>query len=82
MLIAAPLALSAQAATGTIRGKVTEASSGRGLTDAQIQVVGTRVGALSQASGEYVLSAVPVGARVVQIRRIGFQPVNDRRQPR
>ncbi len=76
MLIAAPLALSAQAATGTIRGKVTEASSGRGLAEAQIQVVGTRVGALSQASGEYVLTAVPVGARVVQIRRIGFQPVN------
>jgi TonB-dependent SusC/RagA subfamily outer membrane receptor len=76
MLLAAPLALNAQAATGTIRGKVTEASSGRGLAEAQIQVVGTRVGALSQTSGEYVLTAVPVGARVVQIRRIGFQPVN------
>jgi TonB-dependent starch-binding outer membrane protein SusC len=75
-LLAAPLALQAQAATGTIRGKVTEASSGRGLADAQIQVVGTRVGALSQASGEYVLTGVPAGARVVQIRRIGFQPVN------
>ncbi|MDZ7631117.1 MAG: TonB-dependent receptor plug domain-containing protein [Gemmatimonadaceae bacterium] len=70
------MALVAQAATGTIRGKVTEASSGRGLADAQIQVVGTRVGTLSQASGEYVLTAVPVGARVVQIRRIGFQPLN------
>jgi TonB-dependent starch-binding outer membrane protein SusC len=75
-LLAAPLALQAQAATGTIRGKVTEASSGRGLADAQIQVVGTRVGALSQASGEYVLTGVPAGARVVQIRRIGFQPVS------
>ena len=76
LLLAAPLALNAQAATGTIRGKVTEASSGRSLADAQIQVVGTRVGSLSQASGEYVLVGVPVGARVVQIRRIGFQPVN------
>jgi TonB-dependent starch-binding outer membrane protein SusC len=76
LLFAAPAALTAQAATGTIRGKVTEASSGRSLADAQIQVVGTRVGTISQASGEYVLTAVPVGARVVQIRRIGFQPVN------
>lgn len=76
LLLAAPVALSAQAATGTIRGKVTEASSGRGLADAQIQVVGTRAGTLSQASGEYVINAVPVGARVVQIRRIGFQPIN------
>ncbi len=76
LLSALPLALQAQAATGTIRGRVTEASSGRGLSDAQIQVVGTRVGTLSQTSGEYVLTAVPAGARVVQIRRIGFQPVN------
>ncbi len=76
LLLAAPMAVSAQAATGTVRGKVTEASSGRGLADAQIQVVGTRVGTLSQATGEYVLTAVPVGARVIQIRRIGFQPVN------
>ncbi len=75
-LLVAPLTMQAQAATGTIRGKVTEASSGRGLADAQIQVVGTRVGGLSQASGDYVLTGVPVGARVVQIRRIGFQPVN------
>ncbi|MES3033898.1 MAG: TonB-dependent receptor [Gemmatimonadota bacterium] len=75
-LLAAPLGLHAQAATGTVRGKVTEASTSRGLADAQIQVVGTRVGTISQASGEYSLVNVPVGARVIQIRRIGFQPVN------
>ena len=75
-LLAVPIGLHAQAATGTVRGKVTEASSGRGLAEAQIQIVGTRVGALSQASGEYTLVNVPAGARVVQIRRIGFQPVN------
>ncbi len=76
LLGAAPALLLAQAATGTVRGKITEASSGRGLPDAQIQVVGTRVGALSQASGEYTLVGVPTGARVIQIRRIGYQPIN------
>ena len=76
LLATAPVLLRAQAATGTVRGRVTEVSSGRGLADAQIQVVGTRVGAISQASGEYVLSGVPSGTRVVQVRRIGFQPVN------
>ena len=76
LAVATPALLAAQAATGTIRGKVTEASSGRGLSDAQIQVTGTRVGALSQPSGEYVLTGVPAGARVISIRRIGFQPVN------
>ncbi len=75
-LLAAPIGLHAQAATGTVRGKVTEASTQRGLADAQIQVVGTRVGAISQATGDYTLVNVPTGARVIQIRRIGFQPVN------
>ena len=76
LLSAAPAWLHAQAATGTVRGKITEVSSGRGLPDAQIQVVGTRVGALSQTSGEYSLVGVPVGARVIQVRRIGYQPIN------
>jgi len=76
LLVAAPLLLGAQGATGTIRGKVSDAASGRALADAQIQVVGSRLGSLSQASGDYVLNAVPAGARVIQIRRIGFQPVN------
>lgn len=76
LLCAPPALLHAQAATGTVRGKVTESSSGRGLPDAQIQVVGTRVGALSLASGEYTLVGVPTGARVIQIRRIGYQPIN------
>ena len=76
LLVSCPVLVHAQAATGTVRGKVTEASSGRSLPEAQIQVVGTRVGASSQATGEYTLNAVPVGARVIQIRRIGYQPVN------
>ena len=76
LLLPAHAALHAQAATGTIRGKVTEASSGRGLPDAQISVVGTRAGSLSQAGGEYTIAGVPIGARVVQVRRIGYQPVS------
>ena len=76
LLLAAPALLHAQAATGTIRGKVTETSTGRVLADAQISVVGTRVGALSQSGGEFSLSGVPIGARVVQFRRIGFQPIS------
>ena len=76
LLLAVPVVVAAQAATGTIRGKVTEAASGRGLPDAQISVVGTRSGSLTVASGEYTVSGVPIGARVVQIRRIGYQPVS------
>jgi len=76
LLLAAPAVLCAQAATGTIRGKVTDVATGRGLADAQIQLVGTRLGTVSLASGDYTLSGVPTGARVVQFRRIGFQPIS------
>ena len=57
--------------TGVIRGRVTDAS-GRALTDAQVSVVGTSLGTVSGASGEYTLVAVPSGSRLVQARRIGY----------
>ncbi|MBU6367678.1 MAG: TonB-dependent receptor, partial [Gemmatimonadetes bacterium] len=65
----------AQAGTGTIRGTVTDAATGRGLADAQVSVTGTRLGATTAASGSYVLSAVPAGAVTVTLRRIGYAPV-------
>jgi TonB-dependent starch-binding outer membrane protein SusC len=75
LLCAAPAVLLAQAPTGVIRGKVRDAANGRALSDAQIQVVGTRLGAISSAAGDYVVQSVPTGVRSVQIRRIGYQPI-------
>jgi TonB-dependent SusC/RagA subfamily outer membrane receptor len=73
-LVALPMALTAQAPTGTVRGRVTDASSGRGLPDAQVVVTGTRAGALTNASGEYTITAVPTGPRSITVRRIGYLP--------
>ena len=76
LLLAAPaLAIGAQSATGTVRGRVTDAASGRGLADAQILVVDTRLGALSDANGNFTVVGVSVGARAVSMRRLGYQPV-------
>ena len=74
-LVAVPGVLAAQTATGTVRGKVTDAATGSGLADAQVLVVGTRVGAVTTGSGEYVLNGVPTGPRTITIRRIGYAPV-------
>ena len=74
-LLNLPTLLSAQTGTGTIRGHVTDAVGGRGLADAQVVVDGTRIGAVTDASGAFTLNAVPAGSRAITFRRIGYQPV-------
>jgi TonB-dependent SusC/RagA subfamily outer membrane receptor len=74
LLSLVPAAVSAQGspATGTVRGRVTDAGTGRGLPEAQVSVVGTRLGAITGANGEYTIVAVPAGAREIAIRRLGY----------
>jgi TonB-dependent SusC/RagA subfamily outer membrane receptor len=74
LALIAPAQLLAQF-TGTVRGRVTDASNGRGLPEAQVTVSGTRIGAVAGANGEFTLTNVPTGARSVIARRIGYQPV-------
>jgi TonB-dependent starch-binding outer membrane protein SusC len=69
-----PGAVAAQA-TGTLRGRVTDAASGRGIADAQVVVNGTRIAASTNAEGQYTLALVPLGSRSVTARRLGYQSV-------
>jgi TonB-dependent SusC/RagA subfamily outer membrane receptor len=69
-----PFVLTAQAATGTVSGRITDASIGRGLPDVQVTITGTRIGAITGPNGEYTLVGVPVGSRTITARRIGYQP--------
>ena len=75
VLSALPSLLMSQGSPGVVRGKVTDAGSGRGLAEAQVIVTGTRIGALTNSAGEFTLSGVPAGDRTVTIRRIGYQAV-------
>ena len=74
-LLANPSRLPGQATTGTIRGRVTDGVSGRGIPEAQVTIAGTRLGVLTGQQGEFTLLAVPIGPRTVEARRIGYQPV-------
>ncbi|HEX9127596.1 MAG TPA: TonB-dependent receptor [Gemmatimonadaceae bacterium] len=74
LAIVSPFALAAQQATGTVSGRVTDASVGRGLPDVAVLVTGSRLGTLTGPNGEYTISGIPVGARTLTIRRIGYQP--------
>src|SRR4030095_6739234 len=73
-LTALPSALVAQATTGTVRGRVTDAAGGRGLANAQVSVEGTRLGAVSGANGDFTILAVPTGPPNAVVRRIGYAP--------
>ncbi len=75
-LFTLPHLVLAQATTGSVHGRVTDASSGRGLVDVQVVVDGTRVRAVTNSNGEFTLNPVPDGNRTVTLRRIGYQPVS------
>src|SRR5688500_10402194 len=63
--------LTAVAQGGTIRGRVAD-TTGAPVADAVVWVEATALRAMSNANGEYVISAVPAGLAVVRVRRIGF----------
>ena len=58
--------------TGSVRGRVIDARSGRPVTDAAVTISGTSLGSVSNQAGDYVINGVPEGARSVVIRRIGY----------
>ena len=57
---------------GSIRGRVVVEGVNRPLGAAQVNVVGTQLGALTNDNGEYRLNNVPPGPRQVRVQRIGF----------
>jgi TonB-linked SusC/RagA family outer membrane protein len=65
-------ALSAQGTQGTINVRVTAASDNTPIEQAQVVVVGTTIGALSNSTGLAVLRNVPAGQQTVRVIRVGF----------
>jgi hypothetical protein len=78
LLVAALLSgvslLGAQSSTGRISGRIIDAATGRGLSDAGIQVVGTTMGTQSQLDGRYSITTIPSGTVSLHVRLIGYQP--------
>jgi TonB-dependent SusC/RagA subfamily outer membrane receptor len=75
-LVTAPYAAIAQSNTATVRGRVTDAATHRGIADAQVTIDGTRLGTTTTEDGAFVVTAVPTGARRLDVRRIGYQPTS------
>ncbi|MBC7673700.1 MAG: SusC/RagA family TonB-linked outer membrane protein, partial [Polaromonas sp.] len=70
LLLAAPRA--AQAQQATVTGRVTEVGSGLPIPDAQVVIVGTTGGTLTNSDGRYTLRNVSIGLRQLRVVRIGY----------
>ena len=75
LALLAPLAapLGAQDTPGRISGTITDAARAP-VAGAQVSLAGTRFGAVSTASGRYVITGIPAGTYEVRVQRIGQKP--------
>src|SRR5690606_5540437 len=69
--------LVAQAQTGTITGRVLDAGTQQPIASAQISVVGTTTGAISDNTGRYIIRGVRPGTVELRVLRVGFGQVED-----
>src|SRR2546426_11575251 len=67
--------LAAAQTTGTVKGTVSDAATQRPLDGALISVVGTDLGTLTNAAGQYQFN-VPLGQIILRIRRVGYGSSN------
>jgi TonB-linked SusC/RagA family outer membrane protein len=69
--LTAPAVGTAQQQRGVLLVRVTD-QAGAPLSQAQIQVVGTALGGLTNAEGRATVTGVPLGPQTVRVVRIGF----------
>jgi TonB-dependent receptor len=62
------------AGTGRIVGRIIDASTGQGLADVGVQIVGTTLGTSSAIEGRYAVRNIPAGTVTIQVRRLGYAP--------
>jgi TonB-linked SusC/RagA family outer membrane protein len=72
MMLVVTGAVAAQDPTGSISGRVVRAETGEPVNGAQVFVVGTQLGILTNAEGRFLIPNVPVGNRTVRIQMMGF----------
>ena len=59
---------------GLLRGTVTASSSGQGVPNAELELLGTPLRAISDASGSFSFPSVPQGAYSIRCARPGLAP--------
>jgi TonB-linked SusC/RagA family outer membrane protein len=71
----APAVVGAQQTTAIIEGRVTDRDSHQPVPAAQVTIVGTGLGAVTNEAGQYTIRGVPAGTVNVRARRLGYAVV-------
>jgi TonB-dependent receptor len=74
LLALLPTSLAVAQGTGRIVGRVVDAEQGRPVANAQVEVVGAGIRAVTAVDGRYTLEGVPAGPTSIRVRMIGFGP--------
>ena len=70
--LAAGIAAAQTPQTGTITGRVTDASTGQPVAAAQVNIVGTNIGAQANVEGQFTLRGVNPGNHEIRVLRVGY----------
>lgn len=76
LLLASSGVAQARAQTGTIAGRVVDATSQQPVAGVQVFIAAANVGATSGSDGHYTIAAAPTGVQAITARRVGYLPLN------
>ncbi len=64
-------------AQGSVAGQLTDATTGAAMPGATVLLTDQpTIGTVTDATGRFVLPAVPAGVHTLQVRFVGFEPIN------
>lgn len=78
VLIAGAMLLSSLALAGTtgrIKGRITDKATGEPIPGASVQLMGTRMGAMTDPDGSFMIVLVPPGKYSLQITSVSYSPM-------
>jgi hypothetical protein len=77
LVTAAAFSMPLAAQTASLAGTVVRDTAGAGIPEAQISFPSLGRSAVTNYAGEFRIDGLPAGRHLVQVRRIGFRPLND-----
>ena len=75
ILAAVPVTATLAQGTGVVRGTVVDSATRRPIDAVQVTIGGSLTGAITNASGQYLIRNAPAGNHVVRAARLGHTPV-------
>lgn len=79
LLLCAGHSLALMAPGGSVKGKITDVTTGEALPGVNVLIVGSGRGAVTDGQGEYFITNVNPGSYVLRISLLGYQTIESRK---